>query len=99
MKKITKKEYAAKLAEIERELYACERCNKVSKHVVKRVRIDQEYKCLKMLGSIEEWHGFNTYRTCPKCGSHEELLKQEPDEPYKEKRRRRMPKGIEIVWH
>lgn len=61
--------------------YACENCHIVSKHQIKKERIDQKWEPRRGFpgGNIQdELHGFKTYRVCKKCGC-EVPIKYESD--------------------
>lgn len=71
-------------SEKEIDSYACLSCGFIHDgKLIDKERVDQPYVCMKMLGSIKEWHGFKWYRTCPEC-KHQKFLRSKEDEPVEE---------------
>lgn len=57
-------------------MYACLKCGFVHDGKTERIREDRESKGGRFGSSA--YHGYATYRTCPKCGE-KRCIKSEPD--------------------
>lgn len=58
-------------------MYACLKCGFIHKGETKRVRVERKKSHVRFV-SILEFHGYITYRKCPKC-EYKQQIKVEED--------------------